>query len=554
MNLIFFTPACKISAIGRMAALVTRETVNLGHRVTVVRTESRHFFTTSEHDFGARIISWEDKAEVMAHCRSADAVIYHIGDNYEFHQGCVYWLSEIPGLVCLHDFFLGHLFYAWAQANREQAERILKRWYGEKIAGRFFNFSDSESFIEYTRDNMPMTEWICSQADGVITHSRWGCDRVMNSCSGPVKVVPLAYDAPALISDPLADKHTDNGNKPLQILTIGHVNPNKRVSSVINAIGSSRILRNNVVYRLVGAVQQETINALTDLAKGLDVQLIISGEVDDSELQNAIHASDIISCLRWPALEAASASAIESMLYGKAIIVTDTGYYKDIPDTCAVKVNHANEINEIRTVLEKFIKDKKSIRDIGTEAQRWATETYTSEKYAAKIIEILQLMARTIPKKRAISYFFMTLRNWSQSEIKLPYDESINSLNIFFEENDYGMLHKTFQSHTNNEQYGIQMESLPVNDNIYKQIEKYHENQVSQEIVLSDQLQRVRNQEALIHVLSAQLQEVNKRAQRLHMRVQRLEYKIAKGPLHLKQLLRHPKAFAREVLGLKFIK
>jgi glycosyltransferase involved in cell wall biosynthesis len=534
MNLIFFTPACKISAIGRMAALVTRELVSQGHKVTVVRSESTKFLSTPQHDFGARIISWEDKAEVAAFCQEANGVIYHIGDNYEFHQGCVYWLSEIPGLVCLHDFFLGHLFYGWAQANREQAERILKRWYGEKIAGRFFNFSDSESFIEYTRENMPMTEWICSQADGVITHSRWGCDRVMNSCSGPVKVVPLAYDAPALISDPLADKHTDNGNKPLQILTIGHVNPNKRVSSVINAIGSSRILRNNVVYRLVGAVQQETINALTDLAKKLDVQLTISGEVDDSELQDAIQASDIISCLRWPALEAASASAIESMLYGKAIMATDTGFYKEIPEECSVKINPTNEIDEIRTVLEKFIRDKKSIRDIGTEAQRWATETFTSENYATKIIEILQLMARTIPKKRAISYFFMTLRNWSQSEIKLPYDESINSLNIFFEENDYGMLHKTFQSHTNNEQCGIQMESLPVNDNIYKQIE------IS-----------FKNQEALTNVLSAQLQEVDKRAQRLHIRVERLERKMAKGPFHLRQLLRHPRAFARDVLGLK---
>jgi glycosyltransferase involved in cell wall biosynthesis len=537
MNLIFFTPACKISAIGRMAALVTRETVNLGHRVTVVRTESRHFFTTSEHDFGARIISWEDKAEVMAHCRSADAVIYHIGDNYDFHKGCVYWLANVPGIVCLHDFFLGHLFYGYAQANREQAERILERWYGEKNAGRFFNFSDSETFIEFTRDNMPMTEWICSQADGVITHSRWGCDRVMNSCSGPVKVVPLAYDAPAPVSYPLADKHTDNDNTPLQILTIGHMNPNKRVSSVINAIGSSRILKKNVVYRLVGAIQQETINALTDLAKKLDVQLTISGEVDDSELQDAIQASDIISCLRWPALEAASASAIESMLYGKAIMVTDTGFYKDIPDTCAVKINHTNEIDEIRTVLETFIKDKKSIRDTGTEAQRWAAKTFTSEKYAAQLIDTLQLMARTIPKKRAISYFFKTLRNWSESETILSNYEFISTLNIFEEENDYGILRKAIQSHANNEHFKIQKGSLTMNEDIYKRIEN-----------------TIKNQEALTNALSTQLQIVNNRAQRLHMRVQRLEGKIANGPLHLRQLLRHPKAFAREVLGLKFIK
>src|SRR3712207_9006373 len=44
-------------------------------------------------------------------------------------EGGVRWLADFPGLVCLHDFFLGHLFYGWAQTDRPQAEAILQCWY-----------------------------------------------------------------------------------------------------------------------------------------------------------------------------------------------------------------------------------------------------------------------------------------------------------------------------------------------------------------------------------------------------------------------------------------
>lgn len=85
-------------------------------------------------------------------------------------------------------------------------------------------------------------------------------------------------------------------------------------------------------YRLIGAVEPEVMSSLSALAARLGVNLVISGEVDDNELERAFTESDVISCLRWPALEAASASAIEVlMLYGKAVIVTDTGFYADIP-------------------------------------------------------------------------------------------------------------------------------------------------------------------------------------------------------------------------------
>lgn len=429
MKLIVFTPANTKSAIGRMAALVTRSLVAQGCVVTVVRTEAKHLLSTDWHDFGTRILPWDDDAEVRALIRSADAGIYQIGNSFEFHEGGVRWLAEFPGLVCLHDFFLGHLFYGWAQMHRAQAQAVLQRWYGEEMAERFFSYCDSESFIEGTREVMPMTEWICSQADGVVTHSSWGCERVLNSCPGPVRVVPLAYDAPAALANTTVNTSADG--RTLRLLTIGHVNPNKRITSVIQAIGLSPLLRNGVSYRLVGAVEPEMMNSLSALAECLGVNLVISGEVENNDLERAITESDVISCLRWPALEAASASAIEAMLYGKALIVTDVGFYSEIPDSCVIKINQSNEISELQSSLEELLENRIRVARLGEDARRWSSKTFTASNYAIQLAGIIEDIYRAVPAKVAVDNFCSILARWSSSGDFIIDPDLFGSLRVF---------------------------------------------------------------------------------------------------------------------------
>lgn len=250
MTMIIFTPAIRKSAIGRMACLVIRVLISQGHKVTVVRTEAEHLFETPTHNFGTEVIQWNDIDQVINLASNADAVVYQIGDNYEFHKGCMEWLPKFPGLVCLHDFFLGHLFYSWAQNKRIEADAVLRNWYGNEISSRFFSYESSENFIEGTRDSAPMTEWVCSMAYAVITHSSWGLERVLKSCAGPVFVTPLAYNI--IKNQNVTKSISDQDNNEFRLLTIGNINPNKRVASVIRAIGKSSLLRKSTVYRLVG--------------------------------------------------------------------------------------------------------------------------------------------------------------------------------------------------------------------------------------------------------------------------------------------------------------
>ena len=431
MRLVIFTPAIKTSAIGRSISLVIQALTKSGHSVAVVRGEDVSLLKAETHDFGVELVPWTKSEQVAELVRHADSLIYTIGDNYTYHRGCLEWLTREPGVVCLHDFFLGNLFCGWAQDHMAEALTTLRAWYGHEQATAYLGHSATEKFIEATKDVAPMTEWIGSMAYGVITHSSWGIQRVLDSCPGPVRVVPLAYDAPAsaLVSKSLIKRASTAAG--FNVLTIGHVNPNKRAESVIRAIGSSAVLRGNTTYQLVGYVPSEVSEHLASLAESLKVKLVMFGEADSATLLQAIGEAHVICCLRWPSLEAASASAIEAMLYGKPVVVTDTGFYSELPDTCVRKIRIQNEIPDLQQALEHLCQNEGERLALGAKAAEWATANFSAENYANQLIDASLAAQRAVPMLKATQSLAGTLWRWEASPGLMTLNDMTEPLRLF---------------------------------------------------------------------------------------------------------------------------
>jgi len=214
-------------------------------------------------------------------------------------------------------------------------------------------------------------------------------------------------------------------------LTVGHVNENKCVTQVICAIGQSQFLRESCIYRLVGAIQSDMAEALSALARECHVNLIISGEVDSAALAVAMGDADVISCLRWPCLEAASASAIEAMLYGKPIIVTDAGFYRELPDDCVIKINQNHEITVIQEALERLCKNAKLRLTLGSEALKWASDEFTAENYANKLIDIVTATHKAVPRLTATNYFVNIMNHWGATPQLANLADTLLPLQLF---------------------------------------------------------------------------------------------------------------------------
>ncbi|HEY9133971.1 MAG TPA: glycosyltransferase family 4 protein [Dyella sp.] len=413
MNIVIFAPGLKASAIGRMTGLLVRELSAQGHTVVLIRSEEKVLLSAVPQSFSVEVIDWLQTSAVDAACAQADAIVHQIGDNYHYHYGSLEWLSKYPSVVCLHDFYLGNLFFQWAQTHMAEAEQALLHWYGAGSNKKFFEYSHRQDFIELTCAAMPMTEWLCAMASAVITHSSWGIKRVLDSCAGPVRAVPLAYEVPAWDGESAvsnAEAHADG--EPFNILTIGNVNANKRAASVIRALAQSEKLRRSAVFRLVG--QCDTLKALelSALARNLGVNLVISGPVDDDVLAVIVRGADVVSCLRWPSLEAASASAIEAMLHCKPVVVTNVGFYREIPSDHVVHIDPDNEIDSLCKALEWLHAEPEARLALGRRAQAWASQQFTAAGYCRALLGVVDDMHMAAPILHSMRFFAQALSDW----------------------------------------------------------------------------------------------------------------------------------------------
>ena len=404
MKIAWVTPYNTRSAIARFSRLVAGGLNGAGHLVTIVRSEALNTIHGSDVLPGAQVVRWDEVCYAPDFWDPLDAVVYNIGDNYPFHAGAIELVSRIPGVVIFHDYFLLSIFLDWCDARGDQvfADRIFDDLYHEGAAVRFHAATGRADWYEYTSEHFPMTEWIGRLAQGSIAHSTFYADRLRRCCGGPLAMIPFAYDALADFQ-PLAGREQSSN---VTLLTIGHVNQNKRAESVIRAIGGSDVLRDRCRYHVVGLVTDQERERLSAVAQAVSFHnLEITGEVSNEILRAQIEAADVICCLRWPVLEGASASAVEAMLSGRPIVVTDAGFYRDLPDDLVFKVDPTSELSFLTSQLTRLVLDPGLRATVGAHAAAWAKSAFSVEAYVARLVPFLEEVARLRPAQSAAAQF-----------------------------------------------------------------------------------------------------------------------------------------------------
>jgi glycosyltransferase involved in cell wall biosynthesis len=137
-----------------------------------------------------------------------------------------------------------------------------------------------------------------------------------------------------------------------------------------------------------------------------------------------------MSCLRWPSLEGGSASAIESMLYRKPTMVTDTGFYAEIPSDCVIKIAHEDEVANICSALEQLCSKPELREQIGERASRWAAVTYSADTYARQLVDMSRASQMARPVANAKAYFVQQMKRWGASDELLCDEGIVSSLGV----------------------------------------------------------------------------------------------------------------------------
>jgi glycosyltransferase involved in cell wall biosynthesis len=354
VKIYWLTPVHSRSAIAQFSEVVVRRLVEKGCQVTIASTESdvdlsqrRQFLNLPIEPFDASNVD------------NFDVIIANFGDHYPNHERSLDALPFARVIGIFHDADMSNF------GN------------GLRAAGRVLDGKDVVSSI-------------ASACAGAVSHSDFYLP-AMFSCDGPVETIPLAWSLPkGTVTRTFSPKKHYPPRDKFRLITFGNINRNKCADRVIQAIADSTQLSNIIDYRLVGAIEPVEQKRLEALATKGQVNLSILGSVDDDRLHQELREADMISCLREPVLEGASASAIEAMLHGCAVLVSDAGFYADLPDDCVVKVPEKTLSIDIRKALENFVEKPALGIEMGKRARAFAEMAFSPNKYADMLLILVE--------------------------------------------------------------------------------------------------------------------------------------------------------------------
>src|SRR6185436_17982899 len=131
-----------------------------------------------------------------AAARRFDAVLYHVGNNADYHAEIVRTLVEVPGVVVLHEFMLHHLVRGMTVARRGAgaegaAEYVAAMRYSYGPTGESLARRSVETGIPLDVWSFPLFERVVDASLGLIVHNATTRDRVLASRPGfPIALVP----------------------------------------------------------------------------------------------------------------------------------------------------------------------------------------------------------------------------------------------------------------------------------------------------------------------------------------------------------------------------
>ena len=284
--------------------------------------------------------------------RSTDLCVYHIGNNPDAHGWIVEALRRTPGVVVLHDFVLHHLV-AGLTIGRRDGHGYLDAMEREGgVVGRLLGHAVLDKRIPPLWENRPqdfhLAGEVLDRATGLIVHSRYVAERARRAgYVMPIWVVPHpAFPVPPLHPVEIAGEPVFG--------TFGHVNASKRVPQLLEAFARLRQRHERSGLLLVGGVSPgfDLDRRLQRL--GLDsAGLTRHDYVDEQRLWELMHACDVLVSLRWPTMGETSGTAIRALSLGKPLIVSDVGWFSELPDEVAVKVPvEDGEVETLALALE----------------------------------------------------------------------------------------------------------------------------------------------------------------------------------------------------------
>jgi glycosyltransferase involved in cell wall biosynthesis len=331
-----------------------------------------------------------------------DAAVYQMGNGRD-HAFLYDVLSQVPGLLVLHDLVLHHSraahfleaepVRAWrldpaSLAAREAARPWLDRWRDElayTYPGR------GERLFEVQLGTLgPLLPYAypllripveASRLAGV--HSAYAAEAVRAEAP-EAEVVRLAMPAEAVPVDPDAVRDTRRrlgfGDDDVVVGSFGLLTPEKRIETTARAV--ARVAARDARIRLLLAGPVPDRDELARMLERLGVtrRSVVTDRLPFDELPVHMEAADIVVHLRYPTARETSAALLRVLAQGRPAILSDLEHQAEIPEGAVMRVDVADEEDAVTQAISMLAAERERRLELGRRAAAYARREHSPER------------------------------------------------------------------------------------------------------------------------------------------------------------------------------
>jgi glycosyltransferase involved in cell wall biosynthesis len=363
-------------------------------------------------------------------------VLYNMGNN-QLHEYIYNTLLKSPGILILHDIYL-HGFHWNISLARGNAERYIDEWrycYGDrgvqiaKVAIASGNYPE----FEYT-----LTKRIIENSLGVVCHSDFGVSKILEDGAN-INITKI--NQPFTISEDLLKlKLRDKGALKIDlgligrspiITSFGFIFAHKRYPILLRAFKRFLNRYPKAALLLVGEDNMDIQRMVSD--QGLSGAVVTTGYVPHSRLLDYLAASDFCVNLRYPTAGETSRSVLQVMAAEKPVIVSNVGWFQEIPGRCCLKLDvDSYEEDILVEYMDLLASDEKVREAIGKSALAYVAKEHNPEMIAREFYEFA---------KGVLNGNEIILEKISAELAGLNIDETDDELISYISERTRGLLH-----------------------------------------------------------------------------------------------------------------
>lgn len=322
-----------------------------------------------------------------------DRILYHVG-NAPFHKHMTDLIKIAPGVVVMHDFYLGHL-YGWISHNYHDStwSTSLYRSHGYLAVDKRYK-SPEETLFSY-----PCNYEILNAAIGVISHSDYS--RTLAKEWYPSRefawsVIPLLRQSSSSSDKILAKKQLGFSEQDIIICSFGFLGETKLNHRLIDAISKNVLeLNKNIYLVFVGENPEGSYGELIkDKIRQSAGRITITGFASKQLFDTYLRSADIAVQLRSKSRGESSAAVLDCMNYGIPTIVNANGSMAELPKDCVIMLPDDFTDDELSSSIKHLINNKAYVEEIGLAAQKYIHDQHSPKKCANQYFDSIENLYR----------------------------------------------------------------------------------------------------------------------------------------------------------------